>query len=444
MNTIFALATTPGRSAIAIVRISGPKTREILAQVAGRVPRPRQASLRTLRHPETREVLDRALILWFPAPGSFTGEDQAELHLHGGPAVIGATLSALSAGGLELASPGDFTRRAFENGKLSLVQAEAVADLVDAETQAQKSQALVQLGGSSTVVHERWRAQLVKTISLTEAAIDFADEALPDDLLEGARCELGVLKRELMLAISDLRGERVRSGYRVALIGEPNAGKSSLLNALAERDASIVTNIPGTTRDVVEVPLVIGGYQVLMADTAGLRRPGDQIEAEGIRRAQAWAGSADLRLLIVDQSQNTFGEEWFETWRPGDMLVLNKQDLPPGEANSAARAWALGNGISAHSSKAALGMVGEVRAALETHIAGQLSGAEPPIATRLRHRRLLTTTVGHIDRSLEDGLGAELFAENLRLAAGCLERITGRVDVEQVLDEIFTAFCIGK
>ena len=444
MSTIFALATTPGRSAIAIVRISGSQTRETLDRLAGSVPTARQASLRTLRDPRSRLILDQAIVLWFPAPRSFTGEDQAELHLHGGPAVISATLEALLASGLNFAAPGDFTRRAFENGKMDLLQAEAVADLVDAETQAQHRQALAQLQGASLRVQERWRCQLITIISLTEAAIDFADEMLPHDLLDRARTELIALKQELTAATADQRGERVREGFRVALIGEPNAGKSSLLNALATRDAAIVTEIAGTTRDVIEIPLQIQGYRVILADTAGLRKTTDHIELEGVRRAQAWADDADLRIYVVDQNKSAFASEWLTRIRVGDIIVLNKQDLPRGFAGVTALEWAQLNDIRALGCQAKQGEAGEISDALSDIVIERLSGSELPVTTRARHRTLLNEAVGHLDRALQLELDPELFAEDLRLAARCLERITGRVDAEHVLGRIFDAFCIGK
>ena len=269
-DTIFALATAPGRAAVAVVRISGPATRYAVAELVGRLPEPRRASLRRLYDPNAGELLDEGLVLWFSDQAGFTGEDAAELQLHGGPAVVEAVMEALAGLGLRIAEPGEFSRRAFENGRMDLAGAEAVADLIDAETAAQRRQALAQFGGALSDRYERWRAALVEALAWLEAEIDFPDEDLPDALSRRAGGPLASLSLEIEAALGDLRGQRVREGLRVALIGPPNAGKSSLINALSGRDAAIVTNIPGTTRDVIEVSVVISGFKVLLADTAGL------------------------------------------------------------------------------------------------------------------------------------------------------------------------------
>ena len=299
-DTIFAPATAPGRAAVAVVRLSGPDSGRILASLAGALPSPRRASLRNLKTPDGRS-LDQALVLWMPGPRSYTGEDTAELFLHGGPAVVAAVVEALHGAGLRLAEPGEFTRRAFENGQLDLAQAEGVADLVEAETEAQRVQALEQVGGALGRAHEVWRGDLIEALGILEAAVDFPDEDLPQDVLERARPPLERLITALDQTLADTeRGVLVREGFRIALIGAPNAGKSTLLNGLSRREAAIVTATPGTTRDVIEVPLVLGGYKVLLADTAGLRETEDEIEAEGVRRARAWAKGASLRLWVVD------------------------------------------------------------------------------------------------------------------------------------------------
>ncbi len=301
-ETIFALATAPGRAAVAVVRLSGLGTRAALEALGMRIPPPREARLRRLRD-HGGEVLDDALVIWTPGPGSYTGEDAAELHLHGGMAVVDAVSGALLAAGARLAEPGEFTRRAFENGKLDLAQAEAVADLVEAETEGQKRQALAQLEGALGRRYEAWREGLLEALANLEAAIDFPDEELPANVAARARPPLETLEAELAQALEGAdRGERVREGYRIAIVGAPNAGKSSLLNRLIEREAAIVTATPGTTRDVIEAPLAIGGFKVLLADTAGLRETGDEIEGEGIRRAKDWANGAALRLWVVDRS----------------------------------------------------------------------------------------------------------------------------------------------
>ena len=361
--------------------------------------------------------------------------------------MVEALLAALSDLGLRLAEPGEFTRRAFENGKLDLAQAEGVADLIDAETEAQRKQALGQVGGALSQRYDRWRDLLLHSLAMLEAAVDFPDEDLPEEVAERARPALRTLSAELEAALADVsRGRRVRDGFRIALVGAPNAGKSTLLNGLVERDAAIVTDTPGTTRDVIEVPLVLGGYKVLLADTAGIRETADAIEAEGVRRARAWAEEADLRLWVVDGFHVKHTVKLEEAVRPGDWLLLNKADIAEARALDEAEAKWVGEGLnvlrlSAHSADA----VGEVRAALSAHVAEALSGAEFPAATRLRHAERLKEARGYLVRALSEvGLEIELAAEDVRLAARALEKITGRVDPEDVLGRVFSTFCIGK
>ncbi|MFZ4604779.1 MAG: tRNA uridine-5-carboxymethylaminomethyl(34) synthesis GTPase MnmE [Caulobacter sp.] len=441
-DTIFALATAPGRAALAVVRLSGPEAGAALTALAGKLPAPRRASLRKLRDAAGGPI-DEALALWLPGPASYTGEDSAELHLHGGQAVVEAVVDALAAVGLRLAEPGEFTRRAFQNGRLDLAQAEAVADLIDAETTAQARQALDQLGGGLSRRYDGWRDLLIESLAVLEAAVDFPDEDLPEDVAARARPPLRTLLGELQAALSDAdRGRRVREGFRIALIGAPNAGKSSLLNALAGRDAAIVTATAGTTRDVIEIPLVVAGYKVLLADTAGVRDTAEAIEAEGVRRARAWAEDADLRLWVVDQSASD--GDWREAAdlaRAGDLLVLNKSDLARGGDELAASA-------STDIERLPLSVISEVdvdalRAWLQTRIVSALSGAEFPAATRLRHAESLTEAAERVRRALAQA-EPELAAEDVRLAARALERVSGRVDPETVLDRVFSSFCIGK
>lgn len=444
-DTIFAPATAAGRAAVAVVRVSGPATLSVVQALTGRPLKARMAALRTLRHGGVD--LDEALVLRFEGPSSYTGEDSAEFHVHGGRAVVEALLAALSDLGLRLAEPGEFTRRAFENGKLDLAQAEGVADLIDAETEAQRKQALGQVGGALSQRYDRWRDLLVQSLAMLEAAVDFPDEDLPEAVAERARPGLRILSAELDAALADVdRGRRVRDGFRVALVGAPNAGKSTLLNGLVEREAAIVTDTPGTTRDVIEVPLVLAGYKVLVADTAGLRETADAIEAEGVRRARAWAEEADLRLWVVDGFHVKHAVKLEEAVRPGDWLVLNKADIAEASALDQAEARWSGHGLrafrlSARSAEA----VSDMREALSVHVADALSGAEFPAATRLRHAERLREARGYIARALSEvGLEVELAAEDVRLAARALEKITGRVDPEDVLGRVFSTFCIGK
>ncbi len=432
-DTIFAPATAAGRSAVAVVRLSGPGTAAAVRALAGRLPAARRASLRRLKAADGAAI-DDALVLWFPAPGSYTGEDSAELHVHGGSAVVGALVEALSALGLRLAEPGEFTRRAFEHGKLDLAQAEGVADLIDAETDAQRRQALAQLGGRLSEVQARWRDGLIRALSLLEAAVDFPDEELPADVAGRARPILEILADELESAAADVeRGEQVREGFRIALLGAPNAGKSTLLNVLAKREAAIVSPTPGTTRDIIEVPMVLGGYKVILADTAGLRKTDDEIEAEGVRRAEAWAETAGLRVWLVDG----YGEAEPEvpaSLRPGDIVLLTKRDLGEGLEGLP------GEPFTAKSPND----VAWLERSLTETVVQALAGGEPPAATRLRHRELLTEAAQRLRHALAEEQALELAAEDVRLAARALDRITGRIDPEQVLGRIFSTFCIGK
>ncbi|KSB90839.1 tRNA modification GTPase MnmE [Caulobacter vibrioides] len=443
-DTIYAPATAAGRAAVAVIRVSGPASGEAVRALTGGLPKPRQAALRTLRHDGV--ALDDALVLWFQGPASYTGEDAAEFHVHGGRAVVEALLSALSALGLRLAEPGEFTRRAFQHGKLDLAQAEAVGDLIDAETEGQRKQALGQLGGALGRRYDAWRDLLVQSLAMLEAAVDFPDEELPEDVAARARPGLEILKDEIDAALADVaRGRRVRDGFRIALVGAPNAGKSTLLNALAERDAAIVTATPGTTRDVIEVPLVLGGYKALLADTAGIRETSDDIEAEGVRRARVWAEEADLRLWVVDAVEfHVKHSEHHAIVRAGDWLVINKIDLVEPDAVAAIRAETAALGLHVVALSAREQGADPIRAALTDHVVQALSGAEFPAATRIRHAERLGEARAFLERALAEVEDVELAAEDVRLASRALSRITGRIDPEDVLDRVFSSFCIGK
>jgi len=430
-DTIFAPATASGRAAVAVVRLSGPRTDWALRTLAGDLPEPRRAALRRLHAPDGAEI-DQGLVLWFPAPASYTGEDAAELQVHGGRAVMAALLEALAALDLRLAEPGEFTRRAFENGRLDLAQAEAVADLVDAETEAQRRQALGQLEGRLSGAQARWRDGLIEALAMFEAAVDFPDEEVPADVAARARPALEALIAELDGAAADAeRGERVREGFRIALIGAPNAGKSTLLNALARREAAIVTDIPGTTRDVIEVPLELAGYKAIVADTAGLREATDVVEAEGVRRATDWAAAADLRIWLVDGTQAPPPQPG--VLRRGDLILKTKRDLGEG-------ADTLGSPFTARSPND----VAWLEQTLAEKVVAALGGDEPPTATRLRHKALLEEASARLRAALAEEERLELAAEDVRLAARALDRITGRLDPEAVLGRIFATFCIGK
>jgi tRNA modification GTPase len=445
-DTIFAAATAAGRAAVAVVRISGPGAKAALEALAGRLPMPRRASVRRLRG-AGGETLDRGLVLWFPGRSSYTGEDMAELQVHGGPAVTDAISARLLELGLRPAQAGEFTRRAFEEGKLDLDQAEAVADLVDAETQAQARQALDQLDGALGRRWRGWRAALTEALAWLEAAVDFPDEEPPSDVAARSRPIIESLAGDLRAALADApRGERVREGYRIALVGAPNAGKSRLLNALVGRDAAIVAATAGTTRDVIETPLVVGGYKAVLADMAGLRDTAEEIEAEGVRRAKAWAQAAALRVWVVDASG---GEgRWAEASAlagMGDVLVLAKADLPIGSDAGAARAAAKGQGLEVMAVSALAGTgIEALRSMIGARLAQDLGSGEFPAVTRARHAGLLKQALVSLERSLARLEEPELGAEDLRLAIRSLEQVTGRIGAEDVLDVIFASFCIGK
>ena len=437
-STIFALASGAGRAGVAVMRISGPGAGAALAALAAPPPPPRRAVVRSLKDPRTGEVLDQALALWFPGPASFTGEDLAELHLHGGQAVIAAVADALAAQpGLRLAAPGEFTRRAFENGKLDLAQAEGLADLIESETEGQRRQALRQMEGALGERVAGWRAALLKAMALVEAEIDFPDEDVPGGVSALAAPILADLEADMRAALAEAgRGARVRDGYRIAILGAPNAGKSSLLNALAGRDAAIVSDIPGTTRDVIEIRLILEGFPVWIADTAGLREAADAIEAEGVRRALARAEEADLRLALVAPGDAP-DPALLAMLRPDDLVLRSKADIGDGAQASVAADLSIsvrtGEGVTALLDR------------LAARVTAALGGAGAPALTRVRHNALVTEAADALARAQAAPAAApELAGEDLRLAAHAFGRLVGRIDVEDVLGEIFSSFCIGK
>lgn len=441
--TIFALASAAGRAGIAVIRLSGDKSAAALRSLGCALPLPRRASRARFIEPRTGEILDDGLLLWFPAPHSFTGEDVAELHVHGGRAVIESLLEALGAmSGLRPAEPGEFTRRAFANDKMDLTQAEALADLVDAETRAQHRQALRQMGGALKELYDDWRYRLIQALAHLEAVIDFPDEDLPPEVAAKVWGEVDDLRAAIANHLDDGRGgERVREGLRVAIIGPPNAGKSSLLNTLARREASIVAPSPGTTRDIIEVHMDLGGYAVTLADTAGLRETSDDIESEGVRRARVRAADADLKIVVFDGAHYPTLDAASAAMIDGDTLVvINKSDLLSAAEIAAVGAAPLETQLLSVKTGAGLE---KILAALQSKIRRKAdTGAAAPL-TRARHRRALEECRDALERARAAAL-PELAAEDLRLAARALGRLTGRVDVEEILDVVFRDFCIGK
>lgn len=442
-DTIFATATAPGRAGVAMVRLSGPGSFAALCALLGSdPPPPRRAALRTLRNPADGEPIDHALVLCFPAPASMTGEDVAELQVHGSRAVLAELLAVLAAlPGLRLAEPGEFTRRAFLNGRMDLTAAEGLADVIDAETAAQKRQALQLLEGKLALRVERLRAGLVRAMAHLEAYIDFPDEEIPSDVLAVLRAQVAAARGELAAFLADGGcGERIREGVQVVLLGAPNAGKSTLLNALAGREAAIVSHIAGTTRDVVEVRMDMGGYAVTLADTAGLRAQAEEIEAEGIRRALCRAGQADIKIVLFDGGAlPRLDDDSLPLVDEKSLVLISKADALRGAAPSLiAGQPALPVSVLCQEGMEAF------MAALTGRIAA-LCGAGRPDAmiTRARHRQALERALLALERFA--GLQAvELMAEELRQAAREVGKITGAIDVEMILDELFASFCIGK
>jgi tRNA modification GTPase len=453
-DTIFALATAPGRAGVAVIRVSGPNARSSLHALARRTSfKPRFGHLIALYDPLTDEVLDQALVLSFIAPASYTGEDVVEYHLHGGRAVIDSVIDALKKQpGHRMAEPGEFTRRAFENGKIDLTAAEAVADLIDAETQAQKIQALSQMGGALESLYNDWTERLKKLLAHIEADIEFPDEDMPEGIAPEVITSTQKLITEIAEHLNDnRRGERLRDGIQIAVIGAPNAGKSSLVNALVQRDIAIVSPLAGTTRDVIEAHLDIAGFPVILSDTAGLRPDQlppfispplaggieggqDAIESEGIRRAIQKAQEADITILLFDGTEEIPDPHTLNLIDDRALLVMNKMDDVLSKS--------LIDGALEISVKSGSGLM-DLLQSLEEKIKAIFVASEMPSLTRQRHRAALEDALASLTRSQNAAL-PELMAEDLRLATRAIGRITGRVDVEDLLDVIFKDFCIGK
>lgn len=441
-DTIYALSSAPGKAGVSVVRVSGPGAFDSLKSLSQkREIEPRRALFVTLKDPESQVLIDRALAIAFLGPSSFTGENVVEYQLHGSPAVLSSLLTALSRfSGHRVAEPGEYTRRAFENGKLDLTEAEAVADLINAETEMQKRQALSQMGGALSSLYEGWRERMIRVMAYVEAVIDFPDEDIPDGQIKTMLPEIESLRADIMHHLDDgRRGERLRGGIHVAILGAPNAGKSSLINLLAQRDIAIVSEMAGTTRDVVEAHLDIAGYPVVIADTAGLRdiaNPSDghgSVESEGIRRALARAEQADIRVLLFDGTQPP-DHATLALAGESSLLVRNKADREGflDHADAIPLSTKTGQNLDA------------LLRALEDRIKSLYAlSRETPSLTRARHRAALEESLTCLEAACEADL-PELMAEEMRMAARAIGRITGRVDVEDLLDVIFRDFCIGK
>jgi tRNA modification GTPase len=428
---------------VAVIRISGPAVPAVLAAMAGGVAEPRRAVLRVLRHPATGEALDRALVLRFAAPASYTGEDVAELHVHGGRAVIDAVAGGLLAcgPGVRPAEPGEFTRRAFVNGRLDLTEAEGIADLVTAETEAQRRQALAQAEGGLAAMLGGWAERLTRALALVEAAIDFSDDGVGEEADREGLALAATVAAGMEAALAGARrAERVREGFRVAIIGAPNAGKSSLLNRLAGREVAIVSTRAGTTRDVIEVRMEVGGQAVTLADMAGLREAQDEIEAEGVRRALAWAGEADLVVAVFDGSvegPDAATRAMLASRAGGWIGVASKADLGVRLAEVDGVVLVPVSSVTGEGVERLTGALADAIGRL----AGPEGGGAP--LTRARHQAAVSAALAALRRLPGKGL-PELRGEELRGALREIGRLTGRVDVEDLLDLVFRSFCIGK
>lgn len=438
-DSIFALATAPGKSGIAVIRLSGPQAIGVLTILTGiEQPRPNEARYAVIRHPGTGHVIDRGLALYFKAPHSFTGEDTIEFQIHGSFAVIEELLSVLSQfTELRPAEPGEFSKRAFINGKMDLIEAEGLADLIDATSGQQKSQAMRQMEGELSRYYEELRTRTLTALAHLEAYIDFPDEDIPESVITGLSQDISRIKSTIRAALADdRRGEALRGGLNVVILGAPNAGKSSILNILAKKEAAIVSHIPGTTRDVIEVQLDMGGFPVVLIDTAGLRDSSDDIEAEGIRRAKARAEEADIKLVLLDagllphidaNSRALIDEK--------ALLVLNKADL--------LQQWTgLPDNAVLVSAATGQGME-KLWAALNERVRQFFNEGDAPMITRNRHRASLLDAYRHLEAfGTQEAL--ELACEELRQAALSIGKITGKIEVDDVLEVIFKQFCIGK
>jgi len=442
--TIYALSSGPGLAGVAVVRVSGKETSNVIKLITNDdLPTPRVATLRKMNNINTNELIDEGLIIWFPGPESYTGEDLAEFHVHGSRAVIVALHEAISKiQNCRLAEPGEFTKRAFQNGKINLLKAESIADLVSSETEIQRKQAIKIMSGKSSDQFNSWREKLLKILSHIEAKIDFPDEDLPKDILSEIQKTSDQVSSEINKILDDQKvGERIREGFKIAIVGPINAGKSSLLNYLSKRDVAIVSEIAGTTRDVIETHLNLDGYPVVVSDTAGIRDSKNEIEKKGIKLALNRAEDADLKLVIIDAKNVDFTGVLKDLVDENAILVVNKSDLLNGKLNDKLKKYdhIL---ISIKNNSNLDKLILKIKSKLENKF---LSHGDILI-TRERHRQHLEQCINHL-QNFKNKNGSEEFdkaAEDLRLATRHLGMIVGKVDVEEILGSIFNDFCIGK
>ena len=442
--TIYALSSGPGTSGIAVIRISGPEASLVIKKLTEKnIPEPRVATLRKINYINSSELIDEGMILWFPGPESYTGEDLAEIHVHGSKTVVDAIHSSISKiKNCRLAEPGEFTKIAFQNGKINLLKAESIGDLIASETEIQRKQAVQIMNGKSAERFNSLREKLLKILSHIEAKIDFPDEDLPSNILKNIKKSSYDVIKNLEKILNDQKiGERIRDGFKIAIVGPPNAGKSSLLNYLANRDAAIVSETAGTTRDVVEVHLNIDGYPVIMSDTAGIRESRNEIERKGIKLSINRAEDADLKLVVIDAKNVEFTDLLLNLVKNDSILVVNKSDLIEGVETTDFKKFdhiliSIKNNIN----------LDNLISKIKDHLKKIFISSEDILITRARHRQHLEKCLEHL-KSFNEKNEIEDFdkaAEDLRLATRNLGMIVGKVDVEELLGSIFNDFCIGK
>ena len=442
--TIYALSSGPGISGVSIIRVSGPDTKKVINMLTGReIPSPRMATLRKINNINTSELIDEGIIIWFPGPESYTGEDMAEFHVHGGKAVVLAVQEAISnIENCKLAEPGEFTKLAFQNGKINLLKAESIADLISAETEIQRKQAVKIMKGKSSQKFNQLREKLLKTLSFVEAKIDFPEEDLPKDNLEKIKKNSSDVLNEITIILNDQKvGETIREGFKIAIVGPTNAGKSSLLNNLSNREVAIVSEIAGTTRDVVETHLNIDGYPVIISDTAGIRDSKDEIEKKGIKLSLNKAENADLKLVVIDAKNPNLSGFLNDLLKKDAILVVNKSDLIKETLDKEISKFnhvliSLKDNLN----------IDKLIKKIKDQLKNKFISEEDILITRERHRQHLVQCMDHLKNFLEKNNKKDFdkAAEDLRLATRHLGMIVGKVDVEEILGSIFNDFCIGK